>query len=120
MLDDLGGFHFSVKTDRLLVPAQWPWLVVPSLESELFCNHRLIEWNRRSGLTGSAAFSESLQRSRKLKHDVYKDVFDLHGVPTKHFIREELDDAVSAARMDVVNIEKVEYSWKTVFTRPPR
>ena len=45
---------------------------------------------------------------------------DIDGVPTKHFLREELEAALDARGFKVEAIEKLEYGWNTEFEAPPR
>ena len=44
----------------------------------------------------------------------------IDGVPTKHWLREELQVALRAAGFVVESVDKVEYGWDTEFPDPPR
>jgi 2-polyprenyl-3-methyl-5-hydroxy-6-metoxy-1,4-benzoquinol methylase len=45
---------------------------------------------------------------------------DIDGVPHKHFLREELQLILTMANFTVTDIQKIEYDWKTEFTKPPK
>lgn len=95
-------------------------LVVPSLESALYSDFRLVQWNQRAGLEGAEAVSELKQTERKGKVSVRQGIVEINNVPTKHYLEEELLALFEAGPLDVVSIEKVEYYWNTEFHRPPR
>jgi hypothetical protein len=44
----------------------------------------------------------------------------IDGVPTKHWLREELEVALRAAGFAVEAVDKVEYDWSTEFSDPPK
>jgi len=96
-------------------------LVVPSLESALLANVRQIEWNLQSGISpGSAAragFPADIRTSNRRLHE---GILQIDGVETKHFLKDELFVLLKARGMAILNIEKIEYPWKTEFASPPR
>ena len=96
-------------------------LVVPALESALLTDFRLIEWNLRSGMKPSAAVGGGFRaHGRTDSSRLHEGVVPIEDVPTKHYLKEELTAILEARRMKVVEIHKIEYSWKTEFESPPR
>ena len=96
-------------------------LVVPSLESALFADFRLIQWNIKSGMGYGKAIAASLDAGQiGPAGSLRQGIVEIDGVPTKHYLREELLVLFGDRPFDVLSIEKVEYSWKTEFELPPR
>jgi hypothetical protein len=46
-------------------------------------------------------------------------VTDIDDVPTKHFLKEELELLLTLAGFTVEKIEKINYKWSTEFHKPP-
>jgi hypothetical protein len=90
-------------------------LLVPSLESSLYAHERRAEWLRRSPRK-RVAVATSLPPGK----GVLRGLLSIDGVPTKHWLREELDVALRASGFRDVTVEKVEYDWGTEFADPPR
>lgn len=95
-------------------------LVVPALESAHLSRQMLIEWNLRDGATPAVAeregfVSPSSQEARLAR----RGVFDTGGVPTKHFLREELMALLELRGFQIAEAIKLEYSWTTEFHNPP-
>jgi SAM-dependent methyltransferase len=105
---------------RTLEPGGPLVMVVPSLESSLYSIARLSEWNRKSGSRHIGVSAEALTAPRKMRGAVFRGVIFLDDQRTKHFIREELELLVRSAGFELESIEKVEYSWRYEFPRPPR
>jgi len=96
-------------------------LVVPSLESALLTDVRLIEWNLRSGMGYDKAVAASLGDAEiAQERSIRQGVVEIDGEPTKHYLREELEVLLAELPLDIRSIEKVEYSWKTEFESPPK
>jgi len=96
-------------------------LVVPSLESMLFAEFRLIQWNLKTGMTHAQAISASVEETEGLLDlRLEERMVDIDGVATKHYLKEELIVLLKDLRFDVASIEKVEYEWSTEFEQPPR
>ena len=105
---------------RLLKPGGALFLVVPSLESVLYANARLVEWNLKSGLSPEDALKEGFGRDRVKLADVLRQgLFDAGGLPTKHFLREELETAFSGFGFVPGKVDNVEYPWTMEFAEPP-
>ena len=96
-------------------------LVVPSLESALFTQSRLIEWNLRQGeKAGTAASSRFPDYKRSDVKQLREGVVPVDDVPTKHYLQEELIVLLEKRGMNILDIQKVEYGWNTEFARPPK
>jgi SAM-dependent methyltransferase len=94
-------------------------LVVPSIESAFLTDYRLIEWNLRNGVKPSAAGRAGFGDYKKNNHRMHEGVIPKGDVPTKHYLKEELVAILEKRRLGVVEICKIEYSWKTEFESPP-
>ena len=95
-------------------------LVVPSLESALFANARLVQWNLRTGVAAEQAQQIGFREGEPSGLEVARGgVLYAGDLKMKHFIREELVTAAEGLRLDVVSIEKLEYRWDTEFEEPP-
>ena len=96
-------------------------LVVPSMESAMFTHSRLIEWNLKQGSSPRRASRDRFEGHTKddvLRHR--EGVARVDGIPTKHYLREELIVLLEKRKMRILEIEKLEYDWNTEFARPPR
>jgi SAM-dependent methyltransferase len=94
--------------------------LLPSLESALFCNQRLVEWNRRLGFGPDDALESGIPPTRKSARELLQGLIRIERVPTKHYLREEAFVLLEAAGFRVVSVERVEYGWDTEFEKPPR
>jgi SAM-dependent methyltransferase len=92
-------------------------LVVPSLESKLYTNIIAHRWNvdgDHSERIPSAAKAYAIARNIK------QGVTDIDNVPTKHYLREELELLLNLEGFYTEQIEKINYPWKTEFNNPPK
>jgi len=94
-------------------------LIVPSLESALYADFRLVQWGLKDGLTLADATSY-LDGIDKTSLPLRQGIVKIDGVATKHYLKEELIAIFRDMPLDVLSIEKVEYSWNTEFHKPPR
>jgi hypothetical protein len=94
-------------------------LVVPSVESALLTDFRLIEWNVRDGVRASAAGRAGFGDYKQNNCRMHEGVIAKGDVLTKHYLKEELVAILEKRRLEVVEIAKIEYSWKTEFESPP-
>jgi SAM-dependent methyltransferase len=101
---------------RYLAPGGRLLLLIPSLESVLFANQRLVEWNRRLGWSEAESLAAGMSPSR----DLMRGLVRIERVPTKHYLREEAILLLGEAGFTVSSCDKVEYSWDTEFENPPR
>lgn len=91
-------------------------LVVPSLNSALLTAYRHLQWNLRQGMSAKRAQKEAALNSEGLEHGIVR----IDGVPTKHYLQEELETMLAANGYEVLAIEKIEYPWNTEFDAPPK
>lgn len=92
-------------------------LVVPSLESKLFSHIIANKWNVDDAKndippTGKRAIAQI--------HYMKNGVTDIDDVPTKHFLKEELELLLNLEGFTVQKIEKIEYQWSTEFHKAPK
>jgi ubiquinone/menaquinone biosynthesis C-methylase UbiE len=92
-------------------------LVTPSLESSLHASSRLIEWNLRSGMTAAAAVKAGHRNNPK---DLLQGIINIDGVPTKHFLKEELVAHLEQRGLRIKEIRRIQYPWTTEFNDPPK
>jgi len=90
-------------------------LVTPALESALFATHRLVRWQREQGHSPKVA----QQKARRETSDLDMGIVLVDGVPTKHYLREELEDMLTMDGLVVSDTRKLEYPWSRVFAEPP-
>lgn len=91
-------------------------LVVPSLNSALLTAYRHLQWNLRDGMDAREAQSAAALNSKGLEHGIVH----IDDVPTKHYLREELEALLSERGFSVLEVEKIEYPWSTEFDAPPK
>jgi SAM-dependent methyltransferase len=109
---------FHAAADRLRVQGHLV-LVVPALESALLTKRRLIDWNVADGMTASAAVREALRPDQASAMGWLRGVVPVTGVPTKHYLREELEAVLKSFGFRIRAVEKLEYPWGTEFEDPP-
>lgn len=93
-------------------------LVVPSTESMLYTRFRMVDWSLRDGYDCGTAVRENLPRTGSLR-GLYQGVRPIEGVPTKHYLREELQVLLRDHQMEVLETRKLTYPWTTEFDDPP-
>jgi SAM-dependent methyltransferase len=94
--------------------------LVPSLESALFCNQRLVEWNQRLGFDRDEALASGIPPTRTGARELLQGLVRIERVPTKHYLREEALVLLETEGFRVVAVDRVEYGWDTEFEKPPR
>ena len=92
-------------------------LVVPSLESKLFTNIIANRWNVDGDHDEKVASSK---KAFALAKNIKQGVTDIDNVPTKHYLKEELELLLALEGFEVVQVEKINYTWSTEFTDPPK
>jgi SAM-dependent methyltransferase len=96
-------------------------LVVPSLESALLTDFRLIEWNLQDGMKPHAAVRSGVPVYKKPNEPRLREgIAVISDVPTKHFLKEELIALLERRNMKIKDMHKLEYPWNTEFDNPPR
>ncbi len=94
-------------------------LVAPSLESALYSDFRLLEWNLREGFDYDDARREGLTADSKNGGAVANGIVTLDGIATKHYLREELHVTLRSMGLEAIETHKVEYAWSTEFDEVP-
>lgn len=92
-------------------------LVVPSLESWMLTTIIRKQWKIDNSLfkdkiTGSAA--------QKKYSKILQGNADIDDVPTKHYLKEELELLLTQEKFSIKDIQKIEYDWTTEFVKPPK
>jgi len=105
---------------RALKPGAPLLVVLPSLESALYTDTRLVEWNMRDGMTHRAALRSGFNAEPGFLGHPAGGIVDRGGEPTKHYLKEEALVFLRRARFTVRAVEKVEYQWDSEFESPPR
>jgi len=91
-------------------------LVVPSLESKLYSHIIANKYNVDDAKKDKAPSGKrAISQIRFIKDGVT----DIDDVPTKHFLKEELELLLTLAGFSVEKIEKINYKWSTEFHKPP-
>ncbi|WP_315815845.1 hypothetical protein [Paraflavitalea speifideaquila] len=74
------------------------------------------QWNEEEGIKQKSSLSTSdTRRFNELK----RGVIELDKIPTKHYLKEELEITLQNEGFQLLHIEKVEYTWATEFDGPP-
>jgi 2-polyprenyl-3-methyl-5-hydroxy-6-metoxy-1,4-benzoquinol methylase len=91
-------------------------LVVPSLESWLLTNIIQQQFH-----IDKAIFDQSITGRQAMEKysNIKQGNADIDNVPTKHYLAEELQLLLANENLELTQLEKIEYSWKTEFLRPP-
>lgn len=91
-------------------------VTVPSLESYLLSRRLQKEYR-----IDRSVFPKLSNPKKGLRNwnNLLEGVCDIDEVPHKHFLAEELQLLFSRAGFTPLQIEKIEYSWKTEFNQPP-
>jgi SAM-dependent methyltransferase len=92
-------------------------LVVPSLESKLHTNIIAHRWNVDDDHKEKI---ESVEKAYALAKNIKQGVTDIDNVPTKHYLKEELELLLKLDGFTVDRVEKINYTWQTEFNNPPK
>jgi ubiquinone/menaquinone biosynthesis C-methylase UbiE len=91
-------------------------LVVPSLESKLFSHIIANKYNVDDAKDDKAPTGKrAIDQIRFIKDGVT----DIDDVPTKHFLKEELELLLDLEGFTIKTIQKIEYEWTTEFHEAP-
>ncbi len=108
--------NFFQSLTKCLVAGGDLVLVVPSLESSMYTNIIRKRWKIDNESNASNSPRTAMSKLKNLK----QGNVDIDGVSTKHFLHSELELLLTMEGFEIIVIEKVEYSWKTEFVKPPR
>ena len=89
-------------------------LVVPSLESALYSEYILDQWDLKDKQAG-----KKVSKKTKKDGEPFEGTIFLDGTPTKHHLKEELRFMLQNSGFKILQTDKVKYIWKTEFTNPP-
>jgi 2-polyprenyl-3-methyl-5-hydroxy-6-metoxy-1,4-benzoquinol methylase len=109
--------HFFRNLSRCVKKGGHLVLVVPSLESWLLTRIIQQRWNIDKNLfNNKISGNEALKKYRNIQ----QGNADIDQVPTKHYLREELQLLLSQDGFETERFQKIGYNWKTEFVRPPK
>src|SRR5687768_11720324 len=108
--------NFFKSLSRCLVTGGELVLVVPSLESSMYTSIIRKRWKVDKESRGSNSPRTAIKKLKNLK----QGNVEIDGVPTKHYLESELELLLYLEGFTIDTIEKVEYSWKTEFIKPPK
>jgi len=91
-------------------------IVIPSLESSMLTSIIRQRWNPDKD--AGSVFSKS-KKNNQFKN-LLQGNFEIDKVPTKHYLREELDMLLKNEGFIAEEFHKIEYDWKTEFLKPPK
>ena len=91
-------------------------LVIPSLESSMLTSIIRHRWNPDKDANGVINKKKS---SLQLKN-ILQGNAEIDSVPTKHYLKEELQLLLSNEGFITENFQKIEYEWDTEFLKPPK
>lgn len=92
-------------------------LVVPSLESKLLTNIIADRWN-----VDDAENDEKPSPKNAIQQvsNIKQGVTNIDNVPTKHYLKEELELLLTLEGFEVNLMKKINYNWNTEFHKPPK
>ena len=90
-------------------------LVTPALESALYASHRLVQLNEQKGMSPAVAQRKAARETTKLDMGIVV----VNGTPTKHHLKEELEDLLRQEGMEVLEIKKIDYPWAYILEEVP-
>jgi SAM-dependent methyltransferase len=91
-------------------------LVIPSLESSMLTSIIRQRWNPDKDANGVVKKNKS---SIQLKN-ILQGNAEIDNVPTKHYLKEELELLLSNEGFTAPGFQKIEYQWDTEFLKPPK
>jgi 2-polyprenyl-3-methyl-5-hydroxy-6-metoxy-1,4-benzoquinol methylase len=92
-------------------------LVVPSLESYMLTSIIANQWK-----VDKAVFGKKITAKKGLQKwkNIREGNADIDEVPTKHYLREELELLLDLEGFSIQDSQKIEYGWDTEFIKPPK
>jgi SAM-dependent methyltransferase len=121
MLPEIEKTHTIIRNiQKSLKPGGTAVLVLPALESVLYSSWRLIEVYKKEGIGIDDIPDSEFHYLKASRRRLVEGIIYIDDVPTKHFMRPELDVVFAAAGFTLTKVEKVEYNWNTELASPPR
>jgi ubiquinone/menaquinone biosynthesis C-methylase UbiE len=94
-------------------------LVLPSLDSVLYASWRLIEVYKREGVQVEDIPNYEFDYFKASRRKLVEGIIYIDNVPTKHFMRTELDVVFKNCGLSITHVDKVAYAWATELAAPP-
>lgn len=121
MLPEIEKTHAIIQNiQKSLKPGGSAVLVLPSLDSVLYASWRLIEVYKKEGIEVADIPDSEFDYFRASKRKLIEGIIHIDNVPTKHFMRPELDVVFRNAGFALTKVDKVEYTWDTELAEPPK
>jgi len=92
-------------------------LTVPSLESYLLSSIIANQWKIDRDVLNVKL---SPQKARSKWEQIRQGNADIDNVPTKHYLKEELQLLLNRVNLVPESFHKIEYKWDTEFLKPPK
>ena len=92
-------------------------LTVPSLESYLLTSIISYQWKIDLDILHEKI---SPQKAKSKWHQIKQGNADIDNVPTKHYLKEELQLLLDKEKLIPEAFHKIEYKWDTEFLHPPK
>ena len=93
--------------------------VIPSLEVALLTYQRIGQWYRRDGSSSAEAVEQMEDSVNQEMVSLVEGIVKISDTPTKHYLREEALMLFRDAGFEVLELNKIEYSWDADFEDPP-
>lgn len=120
MLPEIEKTHAILRNiQKSLKPGGTALLVLPALESVLYSSWRLIDVYKKEGVSIDDIPDAEFEYLTASRRRLVEGIIYIDGVPTKHFMRPELDVVFSTAGFTLTHVDKVEYAWNTELSEPP-
>lgn len=121
MLPEIEKTHSIINNiQKALKPGGTAVLVLPSLDSVLYASWRLIEVYKKEGIGIDDIPDSEFDYFKASKRRLVEGIIHIDNVPTKHFMRSELDVVFKNAGFTLTQVDKVEYAWNTELASPPK
>lgn len=121
MLPEIEKTHAIIRNvQKSLKPGGKAVFILPSLDSVLYASWRLIEIYKKEGVALNDIPDTEFDYFKASRRKLVTGIVYIDRVPTKHFMRPELDVVFKNAGFTLTNVEKVEYNWDTELAAPPR
>lgn len=121
MLPEIEKTHAIINNiQKSLRPGATAILVLPSLDSVLYSSWRLIEAYKKEGIQVDDIPDSEFDYFKASKRKLVEGIIYIDNVPTKHFMRTELDVVFKKAGFTLMQVDKVEYGWDTELASPPK
>lgn len=91
-------------------------LVIPSLESSMLTSIIRQRWDPDKDADDTIHKNKSAVQLR----NILQGNAEIDNVPTKHYLKEELQLLLSNEGFEAEDFQKIEYDWDTEFLKPPK